>query len=167
MSIFVFGPLALFAWELYFVEDVSILGAGKVAIVASASYFVTLTFSILSYRVYFHPLRHFLGSFFARLTKLTHVLRLLPKSDNFAQAHQLHQKSKDIVSVGPNELTIINPDAIAAIHCTGSKCIKTHWCDAIGGPNPSLQLTRDRVTHDKRRKVWDQALSAKGTLHTL
>ncbi|OBT38604.1 hypothetical protein VE00_11101 [Pseudogymnoascus sp. WSF 3629] len=157
---FVLGPLIFFACEL-FLYDFPIIEAGKATIVASTSYFVALTLSILSYRVFFHPLRHFPGPFSARLTKLTHVARLLPNSDNFAQAHQLHQKYGEIVRVGPNELTIINPDAIAAIHSSSSRCIKAPWYDAIGGPNPSLQLTRNRNTHDKRRKVWDQAFSAR------
>jgi tryprostatin B 6-hydroxylase len=89
------------------------------------------------------------------------VIRLLPRSDNFVQADRLHKKYGDIVRVGPNELTIIDPDAVAAIHGSNSKCIKSAWYDAIGGENPSLQLTRDRAIHDRRRKVWDQAFSVK------
>jgi hypothetical protein len=160
LSVFVLGPLISFAWGL-FGNDLSIAEAVSATVVASSSYFAALTASILTYRAFFHPLRHFPGPFSARLTKLTHVARLLPRSDNFAQAHQLHEKYGDIVRVGPNELTIINPDAVAAIHSSNSKCIKSAWYDAIGGENPSIQLTRDRPTHDKRRKVWDQAFSMK------
>jgi tryprostatin B 6-hydroxylase len=48
------------------------------------------------------------------------------------------------------------------IYGPGSKCTKTAWYDVVGLPNKSLQLERDRVTHDKRRKVWDRAFSTKG-----
>lgn len=161
LGMFIIGPLIFFAC-VRFQTSFSFAEATITTLVVSSSYFAALTASILTYRVLFHPLRHFPGPFSARLTKLTHVSRLLPRSDNFAQAHQLHEKYGDVVRVGPNELTIINPDAIAAIHSSSSKCIKSAWYDAIGGRNPSLQLTRDRPTHDKRRKIWDQAFSMKG-----
>lgn len=166
LSIFFLAPVAIFSWLLISKDGSSVFEAAKVTIAISSSYFAALALSILSYRVFFHPLRHFPGPLSARLTKLTHVARLLPRSDNFAQAHQLHQKYGDIVRVGPNELTIINPDAIAAIHSSSSKCIKSPWYDAVGGHYPSLQMTRDRATHDKRRKVWDKAFSVKGRLYS-
>lgn len=160
-SAFVLGPFAFFLWQ-FSIAGYGVREASKVTAIASFSYFTALVVSITVYRVFFHPLRHFPGPFSARLTKLTHVARLLPRSDNFVQAHQLHQKYGDIVRVGPNELTIINPDAVGLIHGSSSKCIKSNWYDAVGGENPSIQLTRDRITHDKRRKIWDQAFSMKG-----
>ncbi|RDL29909.1 Uncharacterized protein BP5553_10536 [Venustampulla echinocandica] len=71
-------------------------------------------------------------------------------------------KSSFVYRIGPNELSILDPDAIPAIHSSGSKCIKSAWYDVIAGPNPSLQTTRDRATHNRRRKLWEQAFSIKG-----
>jgi tryprostatin B 6-hydroxylase len=64
--------------------------------------------------------------------------------------------------IGPNEVTILIPEIVPLIYGPGSKCTKTAWYDVVGLPNKSLQLERDRVTHDKRRKVWDRAFSVKG-----
>jgi hypothetical protein len=54
------------------------------------------------------------------------------------------------------------PEIVPLIYGPGSKCDKAAFYDVVGLPNKSLQLERDRVTHDKRRKVWDKAFSAKG-----
>jgi hypothetical protein len=65
--------------------------------IAVLSYLASLIASILTYRIFFHPLRHFPGPFTAKLTKLSHVLRLLEKSDNYIQADQLHKEYGDVV----------------------------------------------------------------------
>lgn len=70
--------------------------------------------------------------------------------------------SDSVFRIGPNELSIMIPDIVPLIYGPGSKCTKTAFYDVVGLPNKSLQLERDRITHDKRRKVWDRAFSAKG-----
>lgn len=59
-------------------------------------------------------------------------------------------------------MTIFTPEALATIAGPGSKCTKAAWYDGVGMPHPTLQTTRDRVAHDKRRRVWDRGFSAKG-----
>lgn len=34
--------------------------------------------------------------------------------------------------------------------------------ECVSYPNTSLHLTRSRIEHDKRRKIWDRGFSAKG-----
>ncbi|KUJ06806.1 cytochrome P450 [Mollisia scopiformis] len=154
-------PFAIFATIHNFNSRSSIWSAARLTTIIVSSYLVSLTTSILTYRVFFHPLRKFPGPLNSKLTKLTHVLRLLKESDNYRQADKLHERYGEIVRVGPNELTITIPDAVPLIYGPGSKCTKTAWYDVVGRPNKSLQLERDPIIHAKRRKVWDRAFNAK------
>ncbi|PMD67138.1 cytochrome P450 monooxygenase-like protein [Hyaloscypha bicolor E] len=153
------SPVAIFILISKLDEPASITFAAQKTAIAMLSYLASLIASILTYRIFFHPLRHFPGPFTAKLTKLSHVLRLLEKSDNYIQADQLHKEYGDVVRIGPNELSIKIPEIVPLIYGPGSKCSKIAWYDVVGLPNKSLQLERDRLTHDKRRKVWDRAFT--------
>jgi hypothetical protein len=90
-------PLFFFAViSRIFIPD-STWDAFRLTTIIVSSYLVSLTTSILTYRVFFHPLKHFPGPLSAKLSKLTHVARLLKKSDNYLQADKLHRKYGDIV----------------------------------------------------------------------
>ncbi|TGO67404.1 hypothetical protein BOTNAR_0043g00080 [Botryotinia narcissicola] len=156
-----FSPLVVFLAILKFDVASSYVTALKFTAIILTSFFTSLTGSILTYRVFFHPLRHFPGPFGAKCSKLTHVARLLETSDNYLQVHTLHDKYGDIVRIGPNELSIIKPEAVKAMIGPGSKCTKSAWYDVVGLPHTTMHLERDRVKHDKRRKVWDRGFSAK------
>ena len=91
------SPLVTFALIYRLDENASMIIAAQKAAIALSSYVVSLTTSILIYRIAFHPLRKFPGPFTARLAKLSHVLRLLTKSDNYVQADRLHKNYGDIV----------------------------------------------------------------------
>jgi tryprostatin B 6-hydroxylase len=91
------SPLVTFALIYRLDENASMTIAAQKAAIALSSYVGSLTTSILIYRIAFHPLRKFPGPFTARLAKLSHVLRLLTKSDNYAQADRLHKNYGDIV----------------------------------------------------------------------
>lgn len=91
------SPLALFTIIISFDEHVSASIAIQKTATVLLSFFFSLTASILIYRIFFHPLRHFPGPFTAKLTKISHVLRLLKTSDNYVQADRLHKKYGNIV----------------------------------------------------------------------
>ena len=67
-----------------------------------ASFATALFGSILIYRVFFHRLRSFPGPFLAKTTKLWHVSKLAPKSDNFRHLDSLHHRYGDFVRTGGN-----------------------------------------------------------------
>lgn len=92
-----FSPLVVFLTILKFDVASSYVTALKLTTVIVTSFFASLTGSILTYRVFFHPLRHFPGPFGAKCSKLTHVARLLETSDNYLQVHTLHKKYGDVV----------------------------------------------------------------------
>ncbi|KAF7879414.1 hypothetical protein EAF04_000610 [Stromatinia cepivora] len=157
----IFSPLFLFLTILKFDITSSYITDLKLTAIILISFFTSLTGSILIYRIVFHPLRHFPGPLAAKCSKLTHVMRLLGNSDNYLQTHALHKVYGDIVRIGPNELSIIKPEAVQALIGLGSKCTKSPWYDVIALPHITMHLERDRVKHDKRRKVWDRGFSAK------
>ncbi|TVY16496.1 Cytochrome P450 monooxygenase FCK2 [Lachnellula arida] len=162
----------------------SYLAASQTTAAASLSYLSTLTLSILTYRAFFHPLRNFPGPFSAKLSNFSHVFRIFKDSRNFVEVDKLHQEYGEFVRFGPNEITTTSPDAVAILLGSGSKCSKAPWYDCITTlifpicfvdiakankcttryPNVSLQLTRSRVLHDKRRRIWDRAFTMKGKM---
>jgi hypothetical protein len=113
-----------------------------------------------------------------RVSKLWHCYKLFPGADNHILMDSLHHKYGDFVRTGklsnamirgentegragPNEISVSDPRAILAIYGPKSKCIKAPLYDI--SPPYSVQTMRDRVAHDKRRKVWDQGFGAKGS----
>lgn len=64
------------------------------------SYSAALWTSILLYRAFFHRLRRFPGPFMARISKLWHVWKLAPRSDNFILLDRLHKQYGDFVRTG-------------------------------------------------------------------
>jgi hypothetical protein len=64
------------------------------------SYFVALWTSIILYRVVFHRLRGFPGPPMARVSKLWHVCKLVPRSDNYILLDKLHKQYGDYVRTG-------------------------------------------------------------------
>ena len=68
----------------------------------------------------------------------------------------------DWLRTGPSELTIVTPDVIPAMfEGINNKFTRTDWFDA-GGDKPTLTLIRDASLHAHRRRIWDQAFTAKG-----
>ncbi|KXJ87901.1 cytochrome P450 [Microdochium bolleyi] len=125
------------------------------------SYFVALYSSMLVYRVWFHPLRHFPGPRLARLSQFWGVLKTAPKTDNFRHLDRLHEQYGEYVRVGPNLLSVSDPDLVEPMHNTHTKFTKAEWYDA-GHPLTSLHQMRDRAEHDKRRRAgWDKAFTTK------
>jgi cytochrome P450 len=62
------------------------------------------------------------------------------------------------VRLGPNDISLTDPAAVAVISSTNTKCSKAPWY-ANDTPLTSMHTTRDRQQHDRRRKVWSPAFS--------
>lgn len=64
-------------------------------------------------------------------------------------------------ALGPNEVSVIDPQVVDLVHGSKSKCQKAAMYD-ISQPLTTLQQFRDRPTHDRRRRGgWDLAFSTK------
>ncbi|KAF4626682.1 hypothetical protein G7Y89_g11474 [Cudoniella acicularis] len=161
LALFVFSPAILFFTILRYENNNSYFEAGKVTAIVTGSYTTTLVTSMLIYRAFFHPLRAFPGPLSLKLSKFSHVFYIAKKSRNYIFAGELFKQYGEFVRIGPNELITTSPQAVAAILGPGSKCSKSPWYDSVIYPNKSLNLERDRVAHDKRRKIWDRAFNVK------
>ncbi len=123
----------------------------------SGIYFLGLYSSLIIYRLFFNPLNRFPGPYFARLTKFHHVVRN-KNLDGHHKLLELHQKHGQFVRIGPNDLSITDPDGVQVVSGGNSKCTKAQWYSQ-DSPLTSMHTTRDRATHDRRRRVWAPAFS--------
>ncbi|KAI1358221.1 cytochrome P450 [Xylaria arbuscula] len=122
----------------------------------SLSYFGPLFTSILIYRLFEHRLRHFQGPPLAAVSKFWHLSKVLSTSNNDL-LDQLYHKYGKIIRTGPQELTIIDPEAFDAIAGARTSCIKSPFYDVMH-PYVSVNSIRTKEGHAPRRKRWDEAL---------
>lgn len=115
--------------------------------------------SLLTYRVFLHPLNKFPGPIQARIGSLWFTTKL-GKLDGYYRLEELHKKYGRYVRIGANMLSITDPDIMQPAFGAGSKIIKGDWYDG-GAPHHSMHTTRDKGLHDRRRRVWAPAFSDK------
>ena len=120
-------------------------------------YILGLTSSLLLSRTVLSPLSAFPGPFFAKISTM-HFSLSLRASNAHVRLFNLHRRYGDFVRIGSSDLSITHPAAISAVYGRGSPCTKAAWYD-LTHPMTSLQTTRSRETHDKRRRVWSAAFS--------
>jgi tryprostatin B 6-hydroxylase len=82
--------------------------------------------SLITYRLFFNPLNKFPGPYFARLSTFDLVFRV-SKLDTHKYLYHLHQKNGKFVRIGPNELSITEPEGMQIINGVTSKCTKAAW----------------------------------------
>ena len=140
-------------------RDLQLLSAIHEVFIAATFYFAGLYSSLLTYRLFLHPLCKFYGPLGARISEL----RLAPGFRN-ADAHlhfqRYHAKYGDYVRFGSSELSIADPRAVPIIYGFGNKCTKAAWYDGTY-PQVSMQLDRNRASHDQRRRIWSAAFGDK------
>jgi tryprostatin B 6-hydroxylase len=116
----------------------SISHAAQLTFVGYLVYMIALFTSILTYRAFFHPLRHFPGPKLARLSQFYHFFRVRAKVDNYKHLDRLHDRYGEYVRVGPNLLSISDPDMIETMFHPHSNFGKADcWC-----PNVLLPMVR-------------------------
>ncbi|OAP58405.1 hypothetical protein AYL99_07495 [Fonsecaea erecta] len=128
----------------------------------TALHLLALGSSIAVYRVFLHPLKDFPGPFLAKITKW-YGFYLTGLGRTYIDYAQLHEKYGDVVRIGPNELSFVNPESVKYIHgsaanklCKGPNYDTRLWADGI-----SLGDERDIMAHRVRRKFWDKGLAIK------
>ncbi|KAI8626135.1 cytochrome P450 monooxygenase-like protein [Xylariaceae sp. FL1651] len=135
--------------------------AAQLTFVGYLTYMTALFTSILIYRVFSHPLRHFPGPRLARLSQFYHFFHVRAKVDNYKHLDRLHAQYGEYVRAGPNLLSIADPDLIETIFHPHSNFTKADWYD-IAHPLTNLVQMRDRAEHDRRRRHgWDMAFTTK------
>ena len=120
-------------------------------------YISGLLSSLFLSRTLLSPLSAFPGPVSARISAL-HFSLSLRASNAHIKLLNLHRRYGDFVRIGSSDLSIIHPAAVNAIYGRGSPCTKAAWYD-LTLPMTSMQTTRSRETHDKRRRIWSVAFS--------
>ncbi|PYH45067.1 cytochrome P450 [Aspergillus saccharolyticus JOP 1030-1] len=128
------------------------------ALSALASFNIALGLSIAVYRYFFHALRRFPGPRLARLSALWSIKAAVIDAKWHLRVQELHRQYGTFVRIKPREISINNPAAIKVIHGAGTSCVKGTFYD-LNYPNHSLQMTRDKAHHARRRKIWDRGFS--------
>ncbi|KAF9886095.1 hypothetical protein FE257_012030 [Aspergillus nanangensis] len=127
-------------------------------ILLNVCHFTGLFASILLYRAFFHRLRNFPGPFPARLSTSWSAYMTLLDFRFGIRLQGLHQQYGDLVRIRPREISICHVDAVQDIHGPGTVCVKGPMYD-INLPARSLQMTRDKAFHSRRRRAWDRAFT--------
>ncbi|KAM3425617.1 hypothetical protein BST61_g7564 [Cercospora zeina] len=125
----------------------------------ATSWLFGLYTSLLVYRILFHPLKKFPGPPRARIGSLWLTSRVL-KLNAYYVIDELHKKYGSYVRIGPNMLSVIDPQIMTPAFGPGTKVIKGPWYDG-SRPHDSMHTTRDKAWHDRRRRVWAPAFSDK------
>lgn len=145
----------VFLWSRGF----SIFHATILSLTAESCYTLSLIASIGIYRATLHPLRHFPGPFWAKISVFWKVKHF--KASNW-QAYgvidKAHRKYGNVVRIGPRQLSINEPGAYQAIYGASSECHRVGHLEHL---RKNLQSLADPAEHKARRNVWDHGLSAK------
>lgn len=123
-----------------------------------ACFLIGLYASLLTYRLFLHPLNRFPGPFAARISDLWLSLQL-GGHDMHRFSERLSTRYGDFVRVGSSTLMLTHPQAVAAIHGPGSRCRKAAMYD-FEQPNRGI-ATRDVGLHAARRRLWSKGFGDK------
>ncbi|QGA22244.1 hypothetical protein EYB26_009960 [Talaromyces marneffei] len=116
---------------------------------------ISLFSSILIYRAFFHPLKGFPGPFNARLSKFWSLKKVVDSKLRWWKIlDRLHEQYGDYVRTGPRELVIFDPAALTPVLGFASITGKGPFYDSM---ETSVNTSRDKEFHRKRRKIWDNA----------
>lgn len=115
--------------------------------------------SLIVYRLFLSPLRYFPGPLGSKISNLYLSLHLA-NLDAHAKLLSLHNTYGDFVLIGSSDVSITHPKAVQAIYGPQSRCTKADWYD-LTLPMVSMQTTRNRELHDRRRRIWSRAFGEK------
>ncbi|KAI9046267.1 cytochrome P450 [Aspergillus affinis] len=153
---FVFWPVVVFSL-------LAILGYGyavRTLALAMLSYDGGIWLSMIVYRWFYHPLRHFPGPALARVSALWSLGRVARDAKWHINVQELHQQYGNFVRIKPREISINDASAIKLIYGVGTSCTKGVFYD-LYYPHRSLQMCRDKAFHSRRRRVWDQGFNSR------
>lgn len=115
--------------------------------------------SLVTYRLFFHPLNKFPGPWQARLSDLW-LASKMGRMQGYHIIHNMHKQYGEFVRVGSNTLSITDSQMMQPAYGSHANVIKADWYDGAA-PHHSMHTTRDRGLHDRRRRVWAPAFSDK------
>lgn len=115
--------------------------------------------SCLVWRAFFNELNKVPGPWMARISKF-YICYRCRNLDAYKVIADLHANYGRYVRLGPNDISIADPDAMQLAYGPNSTVTKSQWYDA-GAPHHSMHTSRDKALHDRRRRFWAPAFSDK------
>ncbi|EMD39450.1 hypothetical protein CERSUDRAFT_111756 [Gelatoporia subvermispora B] len=128
--------------------------------VTAALFFITLTTSIVLYRISpFHPLAQYPGPLLHKVSRL-YLTWITMQGRAHLYTQQLHERYGDVVRVGPNEVTIRDASAILPVlGATGFPKSEAYMGRAMWAPVKSL-IASSGDEHQAKRKPWNRAFNS-------
>ncbi|KAK5108900.1 hypothetical protein LTR62_007702 [Meristemomyces frigidus] len=125
----------------------------------ASSYLLGLLVSVSIYRLFLAPICKFPGPWQMKLSNL-YFMSTTDIYSCYKRLDALHAQYGPFVRIGSNDLSIIDPDVMEVAFGQQAKASKAEWYD---GPSPydSMHTTRDKATHDRRRRTWAPGFSDK------
>lgn len=147
------------ALALYSFYSFSISAAITLAATGGASFLAGAFGNCLFYRIFLNPLNKFPGPWPARISNMW-LSTQLTNSDGYYWLQEQHRKHGKIVRIGSHDISITDPEIMEQAYGAKSRVTKAAWYDN-DYPLTSMQTSRDRGLHDRRRRVWAPAFSEK------
>ncbi|TKX19161.1 cytochrome P450 monooxygenase-like protein 48 [Elsinoe australis] len=120
---------------------------------------------VVIYRLYFHPLAHLPGPFYARIAGYWRTIRYA-RGTWHDDILELHAKYGRVVRVAPNEVSVVDENAMRQLYGHGKNAPKTDWYSTWEVPNtaPALFASQDKKVHAFLRKRVSGAYSMSAVL---
>lgn len=129
------------------------------AVVLNTVFFASLVASIAVYRLSpWHPLARFPGPAWAAMSKWWMVHCILIKGGRHLEMQRAHRRYGTWVRLGPNELSVNDPTAIAPIY---TQLNRSNFHKGAPAKADTMITVIDRQRHAERRRTWTTALSTK------
>lgn len=110
--------------------------------------------TIIVYRIFLHPLSSFPGPFLAKISGNWRNRRFWRGSwhDDVLELHKFYGP---VVRVAPDELSVVDEQAMKRLYGHGTKVLKTSWYSTWQPHNsaPGIFQTQDKAEHSFLRKV--------------
>lgn len=121
---------------------------------------IVVLLSLASYRLFFHPLAKVPGPFLAKITGHWRNLRYWRGTwhDDILQVHERYGRA---VRIAPNEVSIVDQNAMKRLYGHGQNALKTDWYATWDPPigAPTFFSVRERKLHSFLRKRVSSAFS--------
>ncbi|KAL7936156.1 cytochrome P450 [Trichoderma chlorosporum] len=131
----------------------------------SGSAFFVASIVYVVYQCFFSPLASFPGPFAAKLTKAWRAYATY-RGRWHRDMIDLHRRHGSVVRIGPNELSIADPEAFKTIYRTNRAFVKSASYSVLQGSRPfDLAGERSEKIHSAQRRLVARAYSMESVAH--
>ncbi|KAL2786798.1 cytochrome P450 [Aspergillus keveii] len=119
--------------------------------------------SIVTYRLYFHPLRKIPGPWLAAVTSWYEFYQDVILGGHYVKEYPvLHARYGPVIRVSPDRIHVGDPKFFHAVYSSGSKYLKDPgFFQTSGGISEALPALVDPEYHKRRRKMINSLFSLK------